>query len=91
VTVLSPFLTVGELQGAALCLITGRVRVRRIIGKIETLQRHVTRARLPSEDEPSLFLLRAGIQKLELRIRDPAIACIHGGWLRTVALANDLD
>ena len=90
--VVSPFVAVGELQGAALSLVAGRVGVRRIIrGKVEALQRRVAGASLASEEEPRLFLLRAGVEELELGVRDPTIVGIHRGRLRTVALADDLD
>ena len=73
VAILFPFHTVAELQGAALGLVPGRVGVRRIAGKIETLQRCVAGASLAGEQEPRLFLLRAGVKELELGVRDPAI------------------
>jgi hypothetical protein len=49
--------------------------VRRIIrkGKVEAVQRRVACARLASENKPGLFLLLAGVEELELGIRDSAI------------------
>src|SRR4029077_18410087 len=64
VPVVSPFVAIDELQGAPLSLVAGGVGVCRIIGKVEALERRVTRTRLASEDEPGLFLLLAGVEEL---------------------------
>src|SRR4029077_16756392 len=40
---------------------------------------------------PNLFLLRPGINELELSVRYPTILGIHSGRFRSVALADDLD
>jgi hypothetical protein len=65
--------------------------VRRIIRKVKTLQRRVPGASLSSEEQPSLFLLRSRIKELELRVRDVAIVSVNRGWLRAIALADDLN
>src|SRR6202035_1703230 len=49
------------------------------------------RARLASENKPGLFLLLAGVEKLELGIRDSAIVRVNRGRLRAATLADDLD
>ena len=67
VAVRLPLRAVGALQGPALGLVTGRVGVRRIAGKVETLQRRVPGASLSSEEQPRLFFLRAGVKELEPR------------------------
>ena len=91
VPVFFPFCTVAELQGSTLGLVPGRVGVRRITRKVKTLQRRVPGASLSSEEQPSLFLLRPGINELELSVRYPTILGIHSGRFRSVALADDLD
>jgi hypothetical protein len=55
--VVSPFVAVVELQSAALSLVAGRIRVRRIIrkGKVEAVQRCVAGASVAGEEEPGLF------------------------------------
>jgi|SRR5580704_6987819 hypothetical protein len=57
VAIVSPFIAVGELQSAALSLVAGRIRMRRIIGKgkVEAVQRCVTGASVAGEEEPGLF------------------------------------
>jgi hypothetical protein len=37
------------------------------------------------------FCLLAGVEELELGVRNPTIAVIHGGRLRPVVMADDLD
>jgi hypothetical protein len=93
VAVVSLFVAVVELQSAALSLVADRIRVRRIIrkGKVEAVQRRVACARMASENKPCLFLLLAGVEELELGIRDSAIVSVNRGRLRAVALADDLD
>jgi hypothetical protein len=67
--------------------------VCRIIGKgeVEAIQRCVAGASVTGEDEPRLFLLRAGVKKLELGIRNSAIVSVNFGRFRAVALSDDLD
>ena len=91
VAVLLPLRTVTKLQRSALGLIAGRVRVRRIAGKIETFQWRIPGATLSSKEQPRPFILRTGIQELELSVGCPAILGIHRRRFRAVALANDLD
>ena len=63
----------------------------RILGEVEAVQRCVAGASIASEDEPGFFSSRPGVEELELGVRDATIVGIHGGWLRPVAMANDLD
>jgi hypothetical protein len=65
--------------------------MRRVAGKVETLQRRVPGASLSSEEQPRLFFLRSGVKELELSVRYPTIVGIHRRRFRTVALANDLN
>ena len=82
---------VGELQGAALSLVGGRLGVRGIVRKVETSQRGVAGTGVSGQEEPRLFLLLAGVEELELGVGDPTIVGIHHGRLPPVALADDLD
>jgi hypothetical protein len=56
VAVVLPFVAIVELQSAALSLVAGRIRVRRIIGKgkVEAVQRCVAGASVAGEEEPGL-------------------------------------
>jgi hypothetical protein len=93
VAVVSPCVAVVELQSAALSLVAGRIRMRRIIrkGKVEAVQRRVAGAGVSGEQEPRLFFLRPSVEELELGVRDSAIVGIHRRRLRAVAMADDLD
>jgi hypothetical protein len=91
VAVFLPFVAVGELQGATLSLVAGTVRVRGIVWKVEAVQRCVAGASVASEEEPGLFLLLAGVEELELGVRDSTIVGIHPGRLRPIAVTDDLD
>jgi hypothetical protein len=79
VAVVSPFVAVSELQGAALSLVAGNVGMRRIIRKVEALERRVATTSVSGEEEPRLFLLLASIEELELGVGDPTIVRIHRG------------
>jgi hypothetical protein len=91
VVIVSSFVAVGELQGAALSLVGSRVRVCGIVGKVETVRRRVAGAGVSGKDEPCLFLPRPGVEKLELGVRDATIVGIHRRRLRAVAVTDDLD
>jgi hypothetical protein len=91
VAILFPFRTIAELQRAALGLVTGWVGMRRIVRKVEKLQRRVPGASLSSEEQPRLFFLRPGVKELELSVGYPTILRIHRRRLRAVALADELD
>ena len=65
--------------------------MRGIVLKIEAVQRCVAGASVASEEEPGLFLLLAGVEELELGVRDATIVGIYRGRLRPIALADDLD
>jgi hypothetical protein len=62
-----------------------------IAWKVEPSQWRVAGASITSENQPCLFLLRPSVEEFELRIRDPTIDGVYGGWLRAVALTDDLD
>jgi hypothetical protein len=91
VAVFLPLVAVGELQGAAVSLVGGRLGVRRIVRKVEARQWGVAGAGVSGEEEPRLFLLLAGVEELELGVGDPTIVSIYRGRLRPIALADDLD
>jgi hypothetical protein len=57
VAVVSPFVAVVELQSAALSLVAGRIRVRRIIrkAKVEAVQRCVAGASVAGEEGAMSF------------------------------------
>jgi hypothetical protein len=86
-----PFRTVAKLQGAALGLITGRVRVRRIAWKIEKFRGRVPGTSSSGKEQPRLFVLRSGVKELELSVGYPTVLAIHRRRFRAVALADDLD
>ena len=91
VSVFLHFDTVGELQGAAFSLIAARIRVRRIMRQVQTVQRPIATTTVVRKKEPSPFLPLPGVVKLELCIGDSAKFGFVGRRLQAVGMADDMN